>query len=96
MALRPEPDVTATRLTANRIWGNSQDIRRCEAGGSCVPDQRTGAIVFGVPAQAHALYVGSRGVGADLAKKDQAIICDGNGEPSRASRCPTITSRRPG
>ncbi|MFP3458916.1 3-dehydroshikimate dehydratase, partial [Psychrobacter sp. SIMBA_152] len=75
-------------LSANRIWGNSQDIRRCEAGGSCVPDQRTGAIVFGVPAQAHALYVGSRGVGAELAKKDQAIICNAQGEPKPCQPLP--------
>ncbi|AGZ36421.1 3-dehydroshikimate dehydratase [Pseudomonas sp. SWI6] len=95
VALRPEPNVTATRLTANRIWGNSQDIRRCEAGGSCVPDQRTGAIVFGVPAQAHALYVGSRGIGADLAKKDQAIICDGNGQPKPCQPLPNHNQPAP-
>ncbi|QXH45636.1 right-handed parallel beta-helix repeat-containing protein [Pseudomonas xanthosomatis] len=95
VALRPEPDTTATRLTANRIWGNSQDIRRCQAGGSCVPGQRTGAIVFGVPAQAHALYVGSRGVGADLPKKDQAIICDAKGEPKPCQPLPNHNQQPP-
>ncbi|MDH0300447.1 MULTISPECIES: right-handed parallel beta-helix repeat-containing protein [unclassified Pseudomonas] len=95
VALRPEPEVTATRLTANRIWGNSQDIRRCEAGGSCVPDQHTGAIVFAVPAQAHALYVGSRGVGADLPKKDQAIICDANGQPAPCQPLPNHNQQPP-
>lgn len=95
VALRPEPEVTATRLSANRIWGNSQDIRRCEAGGSCVPDQRTGAIIFGVPAQAHALYVGSRGVGADLPKKDQAIICDAKGEPAPCQPLPNHNQQPP-
>lgn len=95
VALRPEPDTTATRLSANRIWGNSQDIRRCEAGGSCVPDQRTGAIVFGVPAQAHALYVGSRGVGADLPKQDQAIICDAKGEPKPCQPLPNHNQQAP-
>ncbi|MFF5867512.1 nitrous oxide reductase family maturation protein NosD [Pseudomonas sp. NPDC012596] len=95
VALRPEPDVTTTRLTGNRIWGNSQDIRRCEAGGSCVPDQRTGAIVFGVPAQAHALYVGSRGVGADLPKKDQVIICDAKGEPKPCQPLPNHNQQAP-
>ncbi len=95
VALRPEPDVTTTRLSGNRIWGNSQDIRRCEAGGSCVPNQRTGAIVFGVPAQAHALYVGSRGVGADLPKKDQAIICDAKGEPTPCQPLPNHNQQAP-
>ncbi|WDY56723.1 right-handed parallel beta-helix repeat-containing protein [Pseudomonas sp. PSKL.D1] len=95
VALRPEPDVNATRLTGNRIWGNSRDIRRCEAGGSCVPGQRTGAIIFGVPAQAHALYVGSRGVGADLAKQDQAIICDGKGEPKPCQPLPNHNQQAP-
>ena len=95
VALRPEPDITATRLSGNRIWDNSKDIRRCEAGGSCVPDQRTGAIVFGVPAQAHALYVGSRGVGADLAKKDQAVICDGTGEPKPCQPLPNHNQQAP-
>ncbi|CAM3581358.1 3-dehydroshikimate dehydratase [Pseudomonas reidholzensis] len=95
VAVRAEPDITRTRLTANRIWGNSQDIRRCEAGGSCVPDQRTGAIIFGVPAQAHALYVGSRGVGAELAKKDQAIICDAKGEPKPCLPLPNHNQQPP-
>lgn len=95
VALRPEPEVTTTRLTGNRIWGNSLDIRRCEAGGSCVPDQRTGAIVFGVPAQAHALYVGSRGVGADLPKKDQAVICDAKGQPKPCQPLPNHNQQAP-
>ncbi|HDS1736191.1 NosD domain-containing protein [Pseudomonas sp. BP8] len=95
VALRPEPNITRTRLTANRIWANSQDIRRCEAGGSCVPEQRTGAIIFGVPAQAHALYVGSRGVGAELAKKDQAVICDAQGEPKPCQPLPNHNQQPP-
>lgn len=95
VALRPEPQTTANRLTGNRIWGNSQDIRRCEAGGSCVPNQRTGAIVFGVPAQAHALYVGSRGVGADLPRQDQAVICDAKGAPEPCQPLPNHNQQAP-
>ncbi|MBJ9977134.1 right-handed parallel beta-helix repeat-containing protein [Pseudomonas sp. S75] len=95
VALRPEPQLTATRLSANRIWGNGLDIRRCEAGGSCVPNQRTGAIIFGVPAQAHALYVGSRGVGATLAKQDQATICDGQGQPQPCQPLPNHNQQPP-
>ncbi|MBH3386077.1 right-handed parallel beta-helix repeat-containing protein [Pseudomonas juntendi] len=95
VALRPEPEVTTTRLSGNRIWANSQDIRRCQAGGSCVPGQRTGAIVFGVPAQAHALYVGSRGVGADLPKQDQALICNAKGEPKPCQPLPNHNQPAP-
>lgn len=95
VALRPEPEVTATRLTGNRIWGNSQDIRRCEAGGSCVANQHTGAIVFGVPAQAHALYVGSRGAGAELPEKDQAAICDAQDEPKPCQPLPNHNQQPP-
>jgi 3-dehydroshikimate dehydratase len=60
-----------------------------------VADQRTGAIVFGVPAQAHALYVGSRGIGAQLAKQDQAIICDGKGEPKPCQPLPNHNQQPP-
>jgi len=52
-----------TTLTKNLIWGNGKDIKRCEAGGSCVPNQRLGAIVFAVPALEHTGFVGSRGGG---------------------------------
>ncbi len=62
VALRPEPQVTATRLT---------------------------------PAQAHALYVGSRGVGAELAKQDQAIICDANGQPQPCQPLPNHNQPAP-
>lgn len=95
VALRPEAETTRTRLSANRIWGNGQDIRRCEAGGSCVPGQRTGAIVFGVPAQAHALYVGSRGIGADLPKKDQASICNAQSVPPGCQPLPNQNQQPP-
>lgn len=47
----------------NLIWDNGKDIKRCEAGGSCIPNQRLGAIVFGVPALEHEGFVGSRGGG---------------------------------
>ena len=62
IAVRSEKDANArTTLTKNAIWDNGKDIKRCEAGGSCVPDQRLGAIVFAVPALEHAGFVGSRG-----------------------------------
>lgn len=64
IAIRSEKDANArTTLTKNLIWDNGQNIQRCEAGGSCVPDQRLGAIVFAVPALEHADFVGSRGGG---------------------------------
>ncbi len=64
IAIRSEKDANArTTLTKNSIWDNGKDIKRCEAGGSCVPNQRLGAIVFAVPALEHAGFVGSRGGG---------------------------------
>ncbi len=72
VALRPEAVSHNTRLTANRIWDNSQDIRRCQSGGACAPTQRTGAIVFGVPGVDNATYVGNRGGGVEAGK---AVIC---------------------
>lgn len=75
VALRPEPTSTSNRLSANRIWNNNQDIRRCQAGGSCLNDQATGAIIFGVPAIEHAIYEGSRGIGVDQSGNNRAIIC---------------------
>ncbi|MDE1168921.1 MAG: NosD domain-containing protein [Pseudomonas sp.] len=79
IALRPEPTSNNTRLTANRIWDNAQEIRRCQSGGSCLPAQRLGAIVFGVPAAEHAIYVGARGTGVDPATSGRAIICSAKG-----------------
>jgi 3-dehydroshikimate dehydratase len=75
IALRPEPEPTTNRLTANLIWGNGRDIRRCEAGGACIPGQRTGAIIFGVPGLEHAIFVGSRGGGVDSDPSKREKIC---------------------
>lgn len=67
IAIRSEKDANAhITLTKNQIWNNSKDIKRCEAGGSCVPHQRLGAIVFGVPALEHEGFVGSRGGGVTI------------------------------
>ena len=95
VALRPEPTSTSNRLTANRIWNNSQDIRRCEAGGSCVPDQRTGAIVFAVPALEHAIYVGSRGIGVDQSGTNRAIICTDKAQPKGCQPIPNHNQAAP-
>ena len=107
IALRPEADANAViRLSANRIWNNGQDIRRCEAGGSCVPDQRLGAIVFGVPALEHAAFVGSRGGGVDADPGKRIRICapdrqnDRQGDkdcqsmPNRNQPAPTLVGVR--
>ncbi len=98
IALRPEAALTATRLSANRIWNNSRDIRRCEAGGSCVEGQRTGAIVFGVPALEHADFVGSRGKGdnPNPGKRHKicapgAVVDDCQSMPNRNQQPPLLT-----
>ena len=77
IAIRSEKDANArTTLTKNLIWDNGKDIKRCEAGGSCVPNQRLGAIVFAVPALEHAGFVGSRGGGVviEAAKLQKTCI----------------------
>lgn len=76
IALRPEAVSHNTRLTANRIFDNSQDVRRCQSGGACAPTQRTGAIVFGVPGPDNATFVGARGAGVEAGK---AVICAAKG-----------------
>lgn len=64
IAIRSEKDSNArTTLTKNLVWNNGKDIKRCEAGGSCVLNQRLGAIIFEVPGLEHASFVGSRGGG---------------------------------
>ncbi|MEB5475704.1 right-handed parallel beta-helix repeat-containing protein [Acinetobacter pollinis] len=64
VAIRSEKDINAhITLTKNQIWNNSKDIKRCEAGGSCIKNQRLGAIIFSVPALEHDGFVGSRGGG---------------------------------
>lgn len=76
IAIRSEKDANArTTLSKNLIWNNGQEIKRCEAGGSCVENQKTGAIVFGVPALEHADFVGSRGGGVVIEEKNLQKTC---------------------
>lgn len=76
IAIRSETDANArTTLTKNLIWNNAKDIKRCEAGGSCVPNQRLGAIVFAVPALEHAGFVGSLGGGVIIETAKLQITC---------------------
>lgn len=76
VAIRSEKDPNARiTLTKNQIWDNGKDIRRCEAGGSCVPNQVLGAIVFGVPALEHDGFVGSRGGGVVIEPQNLQKTC---------------------
>ena len=98
VAIRSEKDANArTTLTKNQIWNNGKDIKRCEAGGSCVPNQRLGAIVFGVPALEHADFVGSRGGGVIIDPKNMQKTCteanqkDCNAIPNQAIQAPKLS-----
>ncbi|OTG80344.1 NosD domain-containing protein [Acinetobacter sp. ANC 4648] len=98
IAIRSEKDAnTHTTLTKNQIWNNSKDIKRCEAGGSCVTNQRLGAIVFGVPALEHADFVGSRGGGVVIDPKNMQKTCtatnqkDCNAVPNQAIKAPQLS-----
>ncbi len=98
IAIRSEKDANAhITLTKNLIWNNAKDIKRCEAGGSCVPNQRLGAIVFDVPGLEHAHFVGSRGHGvkidpANLQKTCQQPNEQGcNAQPNQAIQAPKLS-----
>jgi 3-dehydroshikimate dehydratase len=82
VALRPSAGKSITRVTRNLIHNNSQPISRCWSGGSCDPDLRKGGIIFGVPAQEHAAYVGERGGGVAFDPAKLTRIC-----PDEAPNC---------
>ena len=65
---------------------------RCWSGGSCDPKLRRGGIVFGIPAQEHAAYVGERGGGVpfDPARFTQDLP----GRRARAARPSRTTASR--
>ena len=78
-----------TRITRNLIHHNGKDVLRCWSGGSCDPKLLRGGIVFGVPAQEHAAYVGERGGGVpvDPARFSQDL-------PGRRTELPGLAERR--
>ncbi len=99
IAVRPSPAMTVARLSRNLIYGNGRAIERCFAGGSCDPNLRKGAIVFGLPGLEHERYVGKRGIGVDPPPASLAKICpDGapscQPAPNRALAAPTLESVR--
>ena len=92
VALRPAARMGITRITRNVIHHNGQDVLRCWSGGSCDPKLRRGGIVFGVPAQEHAAYVGERGGGVPV---DPARFSKSARTVRRPARpCRTTGSRR--
>lgn len=98
VAIRSEKDANVrTTLTKNLIWNNGKDIKRCEAGGSCVPNQRLGAVIFAVPALEHAGFVGSRGGGVVIeAAKLQKTCTQPNEQgcnaiPNQAIQAPKLS-----
>jgi 3-dehydroshikimate dehydratase len=80
VALRPAARMGITRITRNIIHGNGKDVLRCWSGGSCDPKLLRGGIVFGIPAQEHAAYVGERGGGVPVDPSKLTKICP-DGEP---------------
>jgi 3-dehydroshikimate dehydratase len=96
IVVRPAEPTPLVRLTRNRIVGNGQDIRRCEAGGTCDPAAPKGAIVFGLPGLEHAAFVGSRGGGVHPDAATLQHICPENAPrcqegPNPGVRPPTLT-----
>ena len=98
IAIRSEKDANAhITLTKNQIWNNGKDINRCEAGGSCVPNQRVGAIIFDIPGLEHAHFVGSRGHGVKIDPVKLQKTCQQpneqgcNAQPNQGIQAPKLT-----
>ncbi|MDR2062277.1 MAG: 3-dehydroshikimate dehydratase, partial [Acinetobacter sp.] len=98
IAIRSEKDADAhITLTKNQIWNNGKEIKRCEAGGSCVPNQRVGAIIFDVPGLEHAHFVGSRGHGVKIDPANLQKTCKQaneqgcNAQPNQNIQAPKLT-----
>ncbi|MGP9544496.1 NosD domain-containing protein [Psychrobacter sp. AOP7-B1-25] len=98
IAIRSEKDSSArTTLTKNLIWNNSKDIKRCEAGGSCVLNQHLGAIIFEVPGLEHADFIGSRGGGVVIEDANLQKTCaksdkdNCNSIPNQAIQTPNLS-----
>ena len=99
IAVRPSPDMTVARLSRNLIFDNGRAIERCFAGGSCDPNLRKGAIVFGLPGLEHERYVGKRGIGVNPPPASLTRICPDSAPncqaaPNRGLVAPTIDSVR--
>ena len=99
IAVRPAADMTMAWISRNAIYGNSQKIERCFAGGSCDPDMRKGGIVFGLPSGEHERYVGKRGTGVVPPPGSLAKMCpDGapncQAPPNGGLAAPTLGSVR--
>jgi 3-dehydroshikimate dehydratase len=60
---------------------NGKEVLRCWSGGSCDPQLRRGGIIYGIPAQEHAAYVGERGGGVPVDPLKLTRICP-VGEPN--------------
>jgi len=89
-------------ISANVMIDNGKDIKRCFAGGACLPAQH-GAIVFNVPGLEHAQYVGDRGGGveSDPAKLERICALDGDVEgcepaPNHGQAAPTLLAAKAG
>lgn len=85
------------RITENIMIDNGEEIKRCFAGGSCLPGY-AGAIVFNVPGLEHAAFIGNRGGGIsnDPAKLEKICAIDGNAvgcekTPNKDQRPPVLS-----
>jgi 3-dehydroshikimate dehydratase len=89
-------------ITANSMYDNGRDIKRCFAGGDCLPDQ-SGAIVFNVPGLEHGKFIGNRGGGVESDPTRLETICALDGQvagcepsPNHGQTPPKLLAARPG
>ncbi len=70
--------ISSNRISENIMFDNGRNIKRCFAGGSCLP-HLAGAIVFNVPGLEHAAFIGNRGGGIseDTSKMEKICAIDG-------------------
>lgn len=81
-------------ITANIMRDNGKDIRRCYAGGSCLPELK-GAIVFDVPGLEHGRFIGNRGGGVESDPSKLETICALDGQVAGCEPSPNHGQHAP-
>ncbi|MBN3809077.1 NosD domain-containing protein [Paraburkholderia sp. Ac-20347] len=82
------------RISENIMIGNGKDIKRCFAGGSCLPGY-AGAIVYNVPGLEHAAFIGNRGGGVSNDTTNLEKICAIDGQSVGCEPTPNKNQQPP-
>lgn len=82
------------RISENIMIDNGKDIKRCFAGGSCLPGY-AGAIVYNVPGLEHAAFIGNRGGGVSDDTTNLEKICAIDGTSAGCEPTPNKNQQSP-